>query len=86
MVVGELLRQQKFSLQANRKTREGDRHPDRDAQFAHINTKVGAALAEDQAVISVDTKKKELVGNFKNAGREWCRQGEHRKRCGYTTF
>src|SRR5208337_4655009 len=75
-VVGELLRQQKFSLQANRKTREGDSHPDRDAQFAYINTEVGAALAEGQAVISVDTKKKELVGDFKNAGREWRRQGE----------
>jgi hypothetical protein len=75
-VVGELLRRQKFSLQANRKTREGDRHPDRDAQFAYINAKVGAARAEDQAVISVDTKKKELVGDFKNAGREWRRQGQ----------
>ena len=75
-VVGELLRQQKFSLQANRKTREGDSHPDRDAQFAYINTEVGAALAEGQAVISVDTKKKELVGDFKNAGREWRSQGE----------
>ena len=75
-VVGELLRQQKFSLQANCKTREGDSHPDRDAQFAYINTEVGAALAEGQAVISVDTKKKELVGDFKNAGREWRRQGE----------
>src|SRR5271169_2593518 len=75
-VVGELLRQQKFSLQANRKTREGDSHPDRDAQFAYINTEVSAALAEGQAVISVDTKKKELVGDFKNAGREWRRQGD----------
>jgi Rhodopirellula transposase DDE domain len=75
-VVGELLRQQKFRLQANRKTREGDSHPDRDAQFAYINTEVGAALAEGRAVISVDAKKKELVGDFKNAGREWRRQGE----------
>src|SRR5208337_2566828 len=65
-----------FSLQANRKAREGDSHPDRDAQFAYINAEVGAALAEGQAVISVDTKKKELVGDFKNAGREWRRQGE----------
>ena len=71
-----IMRQQKFSLQANRKTREGDSHPDRDAQFAYINTEVSAALAEGQAVISVDTKKKELVGDFKNAGREWRRQGE----------
>ena len=59
-----------------RKTREGDSHPDRDAQFAYINTEVSAALAEGQAVIPVDTKKKELVGDFKNAGREWRCQGE----------
>ena len=75
-VVGELLKQQKFSLQANRKTREGDSHPDRDAQFAHINASVTRALAEQQPVISVDTKKKELVGDFKNVGREWRPQGE----------
>ncbi len=75
-VVGELLKQQKFSLQANRKTREGDSHPDRDAQFAHISASVAHALAERQPVISVDTKKKELVGDFKNAGREWRPQGE----------
>jgi hypothetical protein len=74
--VGELLKQQKFSLQANRKTREGDDHPDRDAQFAYINQSVTAALAAQQPVISVDTKKKELVGDFKNAGREWRPQGE----------
>jgi len=75
-VVGEVLKQQKFSLQANRKTREGDSHPDRDAQFATINQSVTAALAEQQPVISVDTKKKELVGDFKNAGRAWRPQGE----------
>ena len=75
-VVGELLKQQRFSLQANRKMREGDGHPDRDAQFAHINAHVTRALAEQQPVISVDTKKKELVGDFKNAGREWRPQGE----------
>src|SRR6201995_484586 len=75
-VVGELLKQQKFSLQANSKTREGDSHPDRDAQFAHINASVTRALNEQQPVISVDTKKKELVGDFKNAGREWRPQGE----------
>src|SRR6202166_371363 len=75
-VVGEVLKQQKFSLQANRKTREGDDHPDRDAQFAYINQSVTAALAAQQPVISVDTKKKELVGDFKNAGREWRPQGE----------
>jgi len=75
-VVGELLKSQKFSLQANRKTREGDSHPDRDAQFVHINASVSRALAEQQPVISVDTKKKELVGDFKNAGREWRPQGD----------
>ena len=75
-VVGELLKQQKFSLQANRKTREGESHPDRDPQFAHINARVTQALAERQPVISVDTKKKELVGDFKNAGREWRPQGD----------
>jgi Rhodopirellula transposase DDE domain len=75
-VVGELLKQQKFSLQANNKTREGDGHPDRDAQFGHINASVTRALTEQQPVISVDTKKKELVGDFKNAGREWRPQGE----------
>src|SRR3954447_6429298 len=75
-VVGELLAREKFSLQANRKTREGSEHPDRDAQFAHINASVAVALAERQPVISVDTKKKELVGDFKNAGREWRPQGD----------
>ena len=75
-VVGELLKAEKFSLQANRKTREGDSHPDRDAQFAHINTSVSRALLERQPVISVDTKKKELIGDFKNAGREWRPQGD----------
>src|SRR5271166_5033551 len=75
-VVGELLHQHKFSLQANRKTREGDSHPDRNAQFVHINDSVTAALAAGQPVISVDTKKKELVGDFKNAGREWRPQGD----------
>ena len=59
-----------------RPARAKRRHPDRDAQFAYINTEVSAALAEGQAVISVDAKKKELVGDFKNAGREWRRQGE----------
>ena len=75
-VVGELLKQQKFSLQANSKTREGDDHPDRDAQFEHINLCVTEALAACQPVISVDTKKKELVGPFKNGGREWRPQGD----------
>jgi hypothetical protein len=75
-VVGELLKRCHFSLQANRKTREGDEHPDRDAQFEHINRCVTESLAACQPVISVDTKKKELVGDFKNGGREWRPQGE----------
>lgn len=75
-LVSELLHQQKFSLQANRKTREGESHPDRDAQFHHLNESVRATLAVGEPVISVDTKKKELVGDFKNAGREWRPQGK----------
>jgi hypothetical protein len=75
-VVGELLKGEKFSLQANSKTREGGNHPDRDAQFVHISASVAHALARQQPVISVDTKKKELVGDFKNAGREWRPQGD----------
>jgi transposase len=74
-VVGELLKREGFSLQANRKTREGAGHADRDAQFEHINAHVAQALADEQPVISVDTKKKELVGDFKNAGREWRPKG-----------
>jgi hypothetical protein len=74
-VVGELLAQQNFSLQANSKTREGGDHPDRDAQFQQIGQSVSEALAAHQPVISVDTKKKELVGDFKNAGREWRPKG-----------
>jgi len=75
MVVGTLLKAEGFSLQANRKTLEGSSHPDRDAQFAHIARNTAAALAEGQPVISVDTKKKELVGPFRNPGREWRPQG-----------
>ena len=75
-VVGDLLKAQKFSLQANSKTNEGGDHPDRDAQFSHINQSVTAALAAREAVISVGTKKKELVGDFKNAGREWRPKGQ----------
>ena len=74
-LVAELLNTVGYSLQGNRKTKEGDSHPDRDAQFAHINTQVAAALAEPQPVISVDTKKKELVGDFRNNGREYRPQG-----------
>jgi DDE family transposase len=75
-VVGDLLKAQKFSLQANSKTNEGGDRPDRDAQFSYLNQSVTTALAARQPVISVDTKKKELVGDFKNAGREWRPQGE----------
>ena len=75
-VVGELLKKQKFSLQANSKTREGADNPDRDAQFRLINEAFKTAMAENQPAISVDTKKKELVGDFKNAGREWRKQGD----------
>ncbi len=74
-VVAELLRGLGYSLQANRKTKEGGSHPDRNAQFEHINSKVKRFLASRQPVISVDTKKKELVGDFKNAGRELRPQG-----------
>jgi Rhodopirellula transposase DDE domain len=69
--VAQLLRELGYSLQGNRKTEEGAEHPDRDAQFAHINAAVRRALAEGIPVLSVDTKKKELVGNFANAGRRW---------------
>ncbi len=75
-MVGELLKKQKFSLQANSKTREGADNPDRDAQFHVINDAVKAAMTDNQPVISVDTKKKELVGDFKNAGREWRKQND----------
>jgi hypothetical protein len=75
-VVGDLLRGLGYSLQANRKTREGSNHPDRDAQFSYINQQVTTALAAGEPAISVDTKKKELVGDFKNAGREWRPKGQ----------
>jgi transposase len=74
--VAKLLRQLGYSLQANRKTKEGASHPDRDAQFQHINQTVKAALAAGQPAISVDTKKKELVGDFHNGGREWRPKGK----------
>ncbi len=74
-LVGELLEGLDYSLQGNHKTKEGLSHPDRDAQFCYINDKVTEALAAQQPVISVDTKKKELVGDFKNAGREWRPKG-----------
>ena len=77
--VAKLLRDMKYSCQANRKTREGSNHPDRDAQFQHINATVTAAIAAGEPAISVDTKKKELVGDFKNNGRELRRQGDPEK-------
>jgi hypothetical protein len=73
--VGLLLHALGYRLQALRKTREGTAHPDRNAQFEHINTTAAAFLERQQPVISVDTKKKELVGDFKNAGREWQPRG-----------
>jgi hypothetical protein len=69
--VAQLLRQMDYSLQGNRKTEEGNDHPDRDEQFEYINEQVRRALAAGRAVISVDTKKKELVGNYENKGRQW---------------
>ena len=74
--VARLLRGLGYSLQANAKVREGRQHPDRDAQFGHINATVASALDAGEPVISIDTKKKELVGDFKNGGREWRPKGE----------
>lgn len=73
--VGKILHQQGYSLQSNRKTREGTRHPDRNAQFEHISARVKEFQRRGAPVISVDAKKKELVGDFKNAGREWFPKG-----------
>jgi hypothetical protein len=78
-VVAELLGDLGYSLQGNQKTIEGGTHPDRNAQFEHINEKVRAFQAKRQPVISVDTKKKELAGDFKNVGREWRRKGDPSK-------
>lgn len=75
-MVAELLHEMGYSLQSNRKTREGKNHPDRDAQFQYINRQVNQALASGYPAISVDTKKKELVGDFKNGGREWRPKGK----------
>src|SRR5674476_273278 len=69
--VAQLLRDQNYSLQSNRKTEEGADHPDRDAQFRHINAEVKRALADGMPVISVDTKKKELLGNYAKGGQQW---------------
>jgi hypothetical protein len=77
--VALLLKQSGYSLQANRKTREGSSHPDRNAQFEYINRRVRAFHRRRQPVISVDTKKKELVGEFKNPGEEWHPKGQPEK-------
>jgi hypothetical protein len=74
--VAALLKEERYSLQANRKTKEGSSHPDRDAQFEHINQQALASLREGRPVVSVDTKKKELVGEYKNSGQEWQPQGQ----------
>jgi len=72
--VAQLLRDMDYSLQGNRKTEEGNDHPDRDEQFRYINEQVRRALVAGRPVISVDTKKKELIGNFQNRGRQWCKK------------
>jgi transposase len=76
VLVAELLHQQKYSLQANRKTKEGSSHPDRNAQFEHINAKATEFLKSGQPAISVDAKKKEQIGDYKNGGREWRPKGQ----------
>src|SRR5262245_40278970 len=74
--VAELLGELGYSLQANRKTREGRQHPDRDAQFEFISARLREFQGDRQPAVSVDTKKKELLGDFANGGREWRRRGE----------
>ena len=71
VTVAQLLHDTNYSLQSNRKTEEGEDHPDRDAQFRHINTQVKKSLAAGVPVISVDTKKKALIGNYENGGQKW---------------
>lgn len=78
-LVGALLRGMGYSLQGNFKTVEGNQHPDRNAQFEHINARVTAAMRVAQPVISVDTKKKELVGNYVNRGKQWIPKGAAKK-------
>src|SRR5205823_6272027 len=73
--VSELLKDAGFSLQANRKTIEGKQHPDRDAQFRHISSRIRSLQRAGQPALSVDTKKKEIIGKYKNPGRKWRRQG-----------
>lgn len=78
-IIGEKLKSEGFSLQANRKTFEGKGHKDRDKQFEYINSRVKEYQSNNQPVISVDAKKRELVGNFKNQGTEWCKKGRPEK-------
>jgi Rhodopirellula transposase DDE domain len=77
--ITQLLREDGYSLQGNRKTEEGDDHPDRDAQFRYINRAVKPALRVGEPVISVDTKKKEWIGNYQNQGRQWRKKGTAEK-------
>ena len=77
--VAQLLHGLNYSLQSNRKTEEGRDHPDRDAQFRHINAAVKRCLVQGSPVISVDTKKKELIGNYHNAGQQWLPAKQPRK-------
>ena len=79
VLVADLLHEMEYSLQANRKTMEGARHPDRDAQFEYINAEVRRRMAAGSPVISVDTKKKELVGNFRNSGQQWRPKGRPKR-------
>jgi hypothetical protein len=74
--VAKALRDADYSLQGNRKTREGNQHVDRDAQFHHINETVSREISRGRPVISVDTKKKELVGNYENKGKQWLAKGQ----------
>jgi Rhodopirellula transposase DDE domain len=75
-LVSDLLHELKYSLQANRKTKEGSSHPDRNAQFEHINHQATVFLQQHQPAIAVDTKKKERIGDFKNGGQEWQPKGQ----------
>jgi len=75
-LVAKLLHEMRYSLQGNQKTQEGKQHPDRNAQFEHINAEATKQMRAHNPVISVDTKKKELIGNYKNGGEKWCRKGE----------
>ena len=77
--VGRLLHELGYRLQSVRRSREGTSHPDRNAQFEHINSKADEFLQRAQPVVSVDMKKKELVGEFNNAGREWRPKGQPEK-------